>query len=64
MTMDTILVALLALAILASIYALRRIGEIGEDVDIEPPDYETYRRETFDRWQDNRVRTPHARDAE
>lgn len=62
--MDTILVVLLALAILllASIYALRRIGEIGEDVEIEAPDYETYRRETYDRWQDNRVRVPHAED--
>ncbi|WP_342049895.1 MULTISPECIES: hypothetical protein [unclassified Cupriavidus] len=64
--MDTILIWLLATAtvVLAAVYALRRIGGIGEGDAIEEPDYEAWRRETFDRWQDNRVRTLHARDAE
>lgn len=64
--MSTILIVLLALAavLLAVIYALRRMGGIGEGDVIEEPDYETWRRETFDRYKDNRVRTLHARDAE
>lgn len=64
--MNWILILLLATAtvVLAAVYALRRIGGIGEGDAIEEPDYEVWRRETYDRWQDNRVRTLHARDAE
>lgn len=60
----SILLLALAVVLLAVIYALDRMGGIGEGDAIEEPDYETWRRETFDRWQDNRVRTLHARDAE
>lgn len=64
--MNGISILLLALAavLLIVIYALDRMGGIGEGDVIEEPDYETWRREKYDRWQDNRVRALHARDAE
>lgn len=65
--MNWILIGTLAAAamLLLTIIWLLAMGRIGESGDaLEQPDFETWRRETFDRWQDNRVRTLHARDAE
>lgn len=62
MSTITIWLLLWGAVFIVAAYALHRMGGIGEGDAIEEPDFETWRRETYDRWQDNRVRVPHAED--